>query len=144
MVERLEIELRRLADGADDDVEALVGPDGRAFVGDPGKLQHQRLELGFLAGQLAFERGGLCAGFLGLAAKLGLLFGRRVLELRADGIALGAQPLDLGFGRAHFGIEREKRIEVEIDALVADGALDRLAVRLDEVHCQHAALPSAS
>ena len=32
---------------------------------------------------------------------------------------------------------RAAKTEIELDILVADGALDRLAVRLDEIHCQH-------
>src|SRR6185312_14243337 len=39
MVERLEAELRRLADGADDSVEALVWSDGRALVRNARELQ---------------------------------------------------------------------------------------------------------
>ena len=38
MVERLEAELGRLAFGADDGIEALVGPDRRALIGDAGQL----------------------------------------------------------------------------------------------------------
>ena len=41
MVERLEGEGGRRAFLADDGVEALVGPDRRAFPGDAGQLQHQ-------------------------------------------------------------------------------------------------------
>ena len=36
----------------------------------------------------------------------------------------------------------EQLVEIELDALVADCALDRLAVRLDEIHRQHRALPN--
>ena len=139
MVERLEVELRRLAFGADDGVEALVRPDRRAFVGNAGKLQHQRLQRRVLAGELAFQRRRARAGFLRLPAELGLLLRRRILEPGADRVALGAQRLDLGLQRAHFGVERQQRVEVELDALVADRALDRLAVRLDEIQSQHGA-----
>ena len=142
MVERLEVELRRLADGADDRVEALVGPDRRAFVGNAGKPQHQRLELLFLAGELAFDRRRPRAGFLRLARRARLSPRARVLELGADGVALGAQLVDLGLAGAHLAVEREQVVEVEIDALVADRALDRLAVRFDEVQSQHGRVPS--
>ena len=76
MVERLEVELRRLADGADDGVEALVGPDRRALVGNAGKPQHQRFQLRFLARQLALERATRARPLPSPAAELGLLLGR--------------------------------------------------------------------
>ena len=49
--------LRRLADRANDGVEALVGPDRRAFVGNVGKRSISALERGFLVAQLRFEFG---------------------------------------------------------------------------------------
>ena len=66
----------------------------------------------------------------------------RILEARADRVALGAQPVDLGLEAAHLAVEREQRVEVEVDALVADRALDRRAVGLDEIHAQHGAAPA--
>ena len=113
MVERLEVELGQLALGADDLVEALVRPDRRALVGNAGQLHHQRLQLGVLAPKLAFQLRRPRAGFLGLAAKLRLLFRRRILELRADRVALGPQPVDLGLCRTDFGVERQQRIQIE-------------------------------
>ena len=95
-----------------------------------GKLQHQRLQRALPCSPSSLSsRRRSRAGFLGLPAELGLLLGRGVLELRADGVALGAQRVDLGLERAHLGVEREQRVEVERDALVADRALDRVAVR---------------
>ena len=52
------------------------GPDRRALVGNARQPQHQPLELGLLAGELAFQRRRLRARFLRLAAELGFLFGR--------------------------------------------------------------------
>ena len=118
MVERLEVELRWLADGADDLIEALVGPDRRALVGDAGQLQHQPLERRFLIGKLGFERGSARARFLRLAAELCLLLRRRILEPSAHRIALGAQAVDFGLRRANLAVEREQRIEIEVHALV--------------------------
>ncbi len=132
----------RLADGADDGVEALVRPDRRAFVGDAGKPQHQRLELILLRAKLALQHRGAGAGLLGLAAKLGLLFGRSLGELGADRVALGPQLLDFGLPRPNLAVERQQLVEVEVDTLVADRALDRRAVRPDEVQSQHGRVPS--
>ncbi len=144
MVERLEGEVRRIADGPDDGVEALVGPDRRAVVGDARKPQHQRRQLRLLHRKVVLDRRSPRSGILRLAAQLRLLFRRRFRELRADRVALGPQRFDLGLERAHLRIEREQRVEVELDPLVADRALDRLAVGLDEVHAQHAALASGT
>ena len=86
--------------GADDGVEAFVGPDRRAVLGDAGQLQHQRLERGFLARPAAPSSSpALAPASLALRPKLGLLLGRGVLELGADRVALGAQRLDLGLER---------------------------------------------
>jgi len=142
MVERVEIELGRLADGADYGVEALVGADRRALVGNTRQPQNHRLELGFALREIALQRRGAGAGFLRLPSKLGLFLRARVLELGADCVALGPQPLDLGFGRAHRRIERQQRVEVELDAFVADRALDRGAIGLDKIEAQHAKLPN--
>ena len=69
------------------------------------------------------------------------LFRCRILELRADCIALGAEPIDFGFPGANLGIEREQFIEVEIHAFVADRALNRLAIGLDEFPIRRSVQP---
>src|SRR4051812_28583035 len=137
MVERLEGEFRRLTFLANDRVEALVGPDWRTYVWDARQPQHQSLQCGFFRCQLTFEHRRARTGLLRLQAKLGLLFGRRILEPRADGVALGSKRFDLGLGAAHLRIERQKLAKIEPDALVADRPLDRLPVRPDEVEAQH-------
>ena len=78
-----------------------------------------RLERRFLVGQRRFQLAGPGARRLGLGAQRRALLGRGVLEPRADRIALGPQRLDLALGGAHFGVEREQRVEVEIDPLGA-------------------------
>src|SRR5690348_3726399 len=104
MVERLKVELRRLTDGANDLVEALVRPDRSAFEGNARKLQHHRLELSFLLGELAFERRRTSAGLFRLPSELRFLCRRRILELCADGISFRPQPVDLGLARANLRV----------------------------------------
>ena len=137
VVERLEIELRRLALGADNNVEAFVRPNRRPFIRNAGELQHQRFQLRFLGGELAFERRCPRARLLRLAPERCFFFRARVLEFGADRVALGPQRLDLGLCRPDRTVETEQPIKVEIDTLVADRALNRLAVRLDEIQSQH-------
>ena len=139
MVDRVEVEPRPLALGADDDIAVLVGPDRRPLPRDPRQPQHHRLERGFLLGQPALELARLRPRRLGLGAKRRALLGAGVLEPRADRIAARAQPLDLGLRPAHLGLERQQRVEVDADPLVADRALDLGAVRLDGFHAQHGA-----
>src|SRR5579884_760754 len=139
MVERLEPELRRLADRADDLIGALVRTDRGAFIWDSGKLKHESLESRFLTGELFFESGGASAGLLGPATELRLLLFSRLWELCADRIALGTERFDLRLQRAHLRVERQEVVQTERNALVADRTLDRLAVRLDEIQCQHGA-----
>ncbi len=136
-------ESRRLALGADDDVEAFVRADRRAVPGNAGKAHHHRIQRHLLVAERLFELAGLGARFLRLTAKFGLFLRAGVLEFRADGVAFGTQPLDLGLEPPHFGIEREQRVEVDIDPLVANRALDIGAVGLDEFQAQHGQLPSA-
>ena len=130
MVERLEIEVRRRALGADDDIEALVRPDRSPVIGQARKLQLQGLEFGFLARKLAFKRGGARPRLLRLPPKLRFLLRRRVLEARADGVPLGPQPIDFGLAGAHFGVERQQRVQIEIDVLdrIARSTASRLAL----------------
>ena len=116
------------------------GPTGAPRIGNAGQLQHQRLQLGFLAGEPGLQLRRPRPGFLRLAAKLGLFFGLGVLEHGADRIALGAQPVDLGLGPRTSPSSASNASRSSVDALVADRALDRLAVRLDEVQCQHGRL----
>ena len=137
MVERLEIEVWRRALGADDDIEALVRPDRSPVIGQTRKLQLQGLEFGLLAGKLAFKGGGARPRVLRLPPKLRLLLRRRILEARTDGIPLGAQPIDFRLAGAHFGVERQHRVQIEIDVLDRDRALDRLAIGSDEIQAQH-------
>ena len=137
MVERLEIEFRHRALGADDDIAVLVGPDRRALPRDAGQLEHHGLERRFLVGQRRFQLARPRARRLGLGAQRRALLGRGALEARADRIALGPKRLDLALGGAHFGVERQQRIEVEIDPFGGNRLADRVAVRPDEIHAQH-------
>ncbi len=137
MVERLEVELARLADRSDDLIVVFIRPDRRALVGNAREPQHQCLELKLLLGEIGLDCCRIGAGLLGALAEFGLLIGPGVLEPRADRVAFGAQALDLGLEPAHLCVECEQGVEVEVHALVADRALDRLAVGLDEIQCQH-------
>ena len=137
MVERLEGELGRSALGPNDGVGAFVQPDRRAVPRDSRQLEHQRLERRLLLVEPGLKLTGVRARLLRFGAKLSLLFRRGILEPGADRVALGAKSFDLCLEAAHFRLERQQCIEIELDALVADGALDRLAVRLDEFQSQH-------
>ena len=89
--------------GADDGVEALVGADRRAFLGNPRKLQHQRFERRFLTGELVLRaRDARAPASFACWPSSAFSSRRRVLEPGADRVALGAQRLDLGLQRAHF------------------------------------------
>src|SRR5439155_19096923 len=126
-VERREIEPPRLADGANDGIEAFVGPDRRPFVWNAGKFEHQSFERRFFVCESGFECRSLGAGVLRPPTEFSSLFRCCILELRADCIALGPEPIDVGLAGADLGIERKQLPDIEIDALLADRALNRLA-----------------
>ena len=128
--------------GSDDDIAGLVGADRRSGPRDSGQLEHQCRKRFLFLLELRFQGRGLGARFLGNLAKLRLLVRACVLEPGADRVALGAEVVDFGLERARFAIERKQRVEVEVDPLVADRALDLGALGFDEIEAQHGG-PSA-
>ena len=95
----------------------------------PGRRSISAFSAASLSPSSASSSDGAGAGGLGLGAERGLLLGRGVLEAGADRVALGAKIVDLGLERARLAVEREQRVEIDGDALVADRALDVGAVR---------------
>src|SRR5437764_9712848 len=96
MVQGLEIEFTRFTDGADDRVEALVGTDRRAVVGDVRHAHQQRVQRRLMLAKLLLQLGRPRAYFLGLGTKRRALLRRSGLERCADAVPLGAQLVDLG------------------------------------------------
>ena len=92
-----------------------LGPTGAPSHGMPGSLSIMAFSAASLSASAVSSSPALRSRRLGLGAQRGPLLGRGGLEPRADRIALGPQRLDLALRGAHFGVEREQRIEVEID-----------------------------
>jgi len=142
MVERLEIELRKRALGADDGVETFVRANRRAVPRNVWHTHQQCSQERLLFAKIVLDLAGPRAGFLGLAPQLGLLLESRVLEAPADCVALRPQSLDFGLQRAHVAVEREEIADIDRDILDLHRALDRVAIGLDEIHSQHGGPPA--
>jgi hypothetical protein len=98
-------------------------------------LGEQRL----LFGEVILQLAGAGARLLRVPPEFGPLFRRDTFESGADRVALGSQSFDLGLEPAHIRIERQQIVEVEVDRFRLDGALDRVAVRPDEIQPKHGA-----
>ena len=139
MVERLEVEIRRLAFAADDGVEGLVGTDRRAFPGDVGDAHQQVVERGLLRGKAGLDLADLGADRLGALAERRAFVGRSALEAVADLVALATQLLDPGLQLAHLAVEREQGVEIERHAFVGDRLADEVDMVADEGQAEHQA-----
>ena len=129
-----------LAFAADDGVEGLVRADRRAFPGNVGHAQQQRVERRLLLGEAGFEPPKSRAPIaLACCAERRPLLGRRALEAVADLVALPAQLVDPRLHLAHLAVERQQRVEIERDVLVGDRLGDGLGIVTDEAEAEHQA-----
>ena len=137
MIERREIEIRNRALGPHHRIEALVRPDRRALPRDVRHAKQQRVERRLLLAEIALDPGNLRADRLGLGAERRPLFGRGALEAVGDRVALGAKAVDPRLERAHLSVERQQRVKIERDVLLADRLADGPGILANELKAEH-------
>ena len=145
VVDHVEVERARLADGLDEGVVGVVLAH-RHVVREQVRQRHERIVdggLGLLHG--AFELGDLLAQLAQAHPKLLPLVPLARLEQLADllaaGVPFGLEGLQLGADRLARGQLLQQGVEVELVVPRGEGLADEIGMFLDEFACVHGVLP---